>query len=151
MKNSVSLILPNIRSCHNVGSIFRTADAFGVDKIYLCGYTPAPPDPRIKKVALGAENSVPWERCEDLQALIEKLQKNGVNVVAAESTDASVDYASWEPTFPLAIVFGHEVDGVGEDIIDRADQTIEIPMLGIKSSLNVSVAAGVLLARLRMK
>ena len=150
MKKSISLILPNIRSCHNVGSIFRTADAFGVDKIYLCGYTPAPPDPRIDKVALGAEKTTAFEKQEDTASLIKNLQKKGVSVVAAELTDDSIDYANWKPDFPLAIVFGHEVDGVPEDILNLVDQKIHIPMLGSKESLNVSVAAGVILARLRM-
>lgn len=151
MNGLVYIILPNIRSCHNVGSIFRTADAFAVDKIFLCGYTPSPPDPRIEKVALGAEKTVAWERHESLEELVEKLKSDGVTVVAAESTDASLDYATWEPTFPLALIFGHEVDGVAQDISNKADQTIEIPMLGAKNSLNVSVAAGVLLARVRMQ
>jgi len=143
------LILPNIRSCHNVGSIFRTADAFGVDKIFLCGWTPEPPDPRISKTALGAENTIPWERHKQAGRLIDKLKKDGVQIIAAEFTNNSIDYRKWKPKFPLALILGHEVKGISSSIIKKTDKVVHIPMMGQKESQNVSVAAGIFCAHVR--
>ncbi len=147
------IIAHNIRSAHNVGAIFRTADGAGVAKIYLSGYSqqPAPedkenktkPEKMLEKTALGAEESVAWERAKDLPALIEKLKKAGVSIVALEKTATSVDIGIFKPAFPMALILGHEVDGVKDDILEVCDAVIEIPMRGQKESLNVSVAAGI--------
>lgn len=145
------VILDNIRSAHNVGSIFRTADGAGVSKIFLCGYTPAPVDrfgrinAEIAKTSLGATESVLWEAREDIDALVQELQKEGVQVVAVEQTDRSVDYRTYTMNSDTAFVFGNEVDGVQNSTCAVADAVLEIPMLGKKESLNVAVSAGVIL------
>ena len=154
MKKQVFLILDNIRSVYNVGAIFRTADAAGVSKIYLCGYTPTPLDrfgrkrKDMAKAALGAEESVAWEHCEGTAALIERLKKDGVFVAAIEQTKDSVDYKDFEPVYPLAVVLGNETDGVDKQALDECDIIVDIPMLGKKESLNVSVCAGIVLFRI---
>lgn len=148
-----SLILPDIRSVVNVGSIFRTADAAGVSHIYLTGYTPGPLDrfdrPRkdFHKSALGAEDTVSWSRVDDVVALIAKLQSDGVLVVAVEQDARSIDYKSIPADQPIALLFGNEVDGVGQGLLDACDVIAEIPMRGQKESLNVAVSVGVVLYR----
>jgi len=140
------LVLDNIRSAYNVGSIFRTADGAGVDKIFLCGYTPSPKDePKIAKTSLGAEKYVSWESCKQTWRLLEKLKVQGLKIIALEQTKNSIDYRKFKPKFPLALVLGNEVDGLSEQILKYADKIIEIPMRGKKESLNVSVAAGIAL------
>lgn len=143
-------ILYNIRSIHNVGSIFRTADAAGVKKLYLCGVTPTPLD-RFKKkrqdfvkVSLGAEDSVAWEKCDDILKLIQKLKKNDFTVISLEQHKTSVPYSQKiSPKKSLALVVGNEVDGIPQSILDVSDYIIEIPMRGKKESLNVSVSFGI--------
>ena len=143
------VILDNIRSVHNVGSIFRTADAAGVDEIILCGYTPQPIDrfgrPRsdLGKVALGAEKSITWKHVEDIKSLIFELQKDGFKVVAIEQAKNSVDYKEIDVGEKIAFIFGNEPDGIEKEILDICDVVAEIPMKGEKESLNVSVAAGI--------
>lgn len=137
------LVLPDIRSCHNVGAMFRTADACGVDKLWLCGYTPVPPRPQIDKVALGAETWVPWEQASDVLAVVRELKKNGYTIVALEKNASSVEIDTVELTGPAALIVGNEVTGVGEDLLQMADVVTHIPMQGRKESLNVSVAAGI--------
>lgn len=137
------LILPNIRSAHNVGAMFRTADGAGVDKIYLVGYTPNPPHPQLDKVSLGAEKWVPWEKVARLGTLLKKLQKMGYNIVALEKTAKSRNLFSFRPKFPLALVVGNEKTGVPKSVLKYCDTVVHIPMKGQKQSLNVSVAAGV--------
>lgn len=149
MHRAVYLITDRIRSLHNVGSLFRTADAFGVAKLYLCGYTATPPRKEISKVALGAEETVPWEKRTQTWKLVEELQAQGVYVVALEKTKKSVAIDSWHPKFPLALVVGNEVNGVSAGVLSRADAIVHIPMLGQKESLNVSVAAGIALYAVR--
>jgi len=137
-------ILENIRSCHNVGSIFRTADGAGFRRIFCAGYTPTPPDRRIEKVSLGAENFIEWERVADSVACAKKLRANGFSIFALEQTDRSEPI--FDADFPekkIAIVLGNEVDGVSDEILKMADRRLEIPMFGQKNSLNVSVAAGI--------
>lgn len=149
----VSVILHDIRSAYNVGSIFRTADGAGVTKIYLTGYTPAPVDrfnrfvKEIAKVALGAEKSVPWEKRE-ITELITGLKKEGTTVVAVEQAENSIPYTDFKPTGDVAFMFGAEVLGLPKALLKAADNVIEIPMHGQKESLNVSVAAGVVLYQL---
>lgn len=141
--NKFYLILPNIRSCHNVGAMFRTADAFGITKLFLVGYTPAPPKPQIDKVALGAEKWVPFETCKTLKPLIKKLKKQGVKVLALEKSDESVDIAQAEISGDIALIVGNEVEGVEDEILSLCDKVVHISMYGQKESLNVSIAAGV--------
>ena len=139
------LILPNIRSGHNVGAMFRTADGAGVDKIYLSGYSPCPPHKEILKVSLGAEKSVPWEWARYAAPLLKKLKAAGYHIVALEQTPKSVNIYQWQPAFPLALIVGNEVTGVSKSILKFCDQIVEIPMRGKKRSLNVSVASGIAL------
>ena len=137
------IILPNIRSAHNVGAMFRTADGAGVDKIYLTGYTPVPPHPRLDKVSLGAEKWMPWESAKQTGRLLKKLKEQGYKIVALEQTPKSVNIYEWKPEFPLALIVGNEVTGVSKSLIKYCDQEIELDMKGKKKSLNVSVAAGI--------
>ncbi len=143
MKQEVYVLLNNIRSLHNVGSIFRTADGAGVKKLYLTGQTGYPPRPDITKTAIGAEEVVPWEYFIDPLDCIKKLKKRGVQLVALEQTDKSIDYRKLKPKYPICLVVGHEIDGVSKEIQELCDAAIEIPMRGEKKSLNVSVAFGV--------
>lgn len=166
------LILHNIRSAHNVGAIFRTADGAGVAKIWLTGYTPSPvdqfkrPNNEIKKTALGAEETVAWEKREDILELIITLKKSGINPVrgrgslralaasngvkiwALEQADNSVDYRKAKLTGSTALIIGNEVEGISQEILDQCDQILEIPMRGQKESLNVAVATGIAIYRL---
>lgn len=137
------LILPNIRSGHNVGAIFRTADGAGVDKLYLTGYTPCPPHVQIDKVSLGAEKWMPWEYRKQTGRLLKELKQMGYTIVALEQTKTSQDIFGWQSQFPLALVLGNEKTGVSKALLKYCDRAIEIPMRGKKNSLNVSVAAGV--------
>ncbi|OGG54446.1 hypothetical protein A3D62_01980 [Candidatus Kaiserbacteria bacterium RIFCSPHIGHO2_02_FULL_49_11] len=145
------VILHNIRSTHNVGSIFRTADAAGISKIFLTGYTPAPLDrflreaKSIAKVALGAEKTVPWEKVLNLGALLNRLKKDGYSIVAVEQSKRSKDYRTWKGRGKAALIFGNEVRGLSSAVLQHSNLCIEIPMQGSKESLNVSVAAGIIL------
>jgi len=148
------LILENIRSTLNVGAIFRTADAIGIDKIYLCGITPTPIDrfgrkrKDVAKSALGAEESVEWEQAPSASACAEELKKSGFSIVALEQTKDSIDYKEYTPENKTAVILGNEVDGVSKDLLGITDVVVDIPMNGIKESLNVSVSVGILLYRL---
>ena len=147
------LILENIRSAQNVGAIFRTADAIGISKIYLVGYTPAPldkfkrPSKEIAKTALGAEKTIEWESVTSTPSLIAYLKKENFIVVAVEQTPNAVDYKKFIAAPRTAFVLGNEVDGVLHETLDNVDMTIEIPMHGKKESLNVATTAGVILFR----
>lgn len=147
--NPFYLILPDIRSCHNVGAMFRTADACGVSKIFLVGYTPVPPRKEIDKVALGAEQWVLWEHRVHLVPLLRRFKKQGVTLIALEKTAASTDIASVSYTHPLALIVGNEVDGVPARALALCDAVVHIPMYGRKESLNVSIAAGIAMYQLR--
>lgn len=140
--NKFYLIAHNIRSLYNVGTMFRTADALGVDQLFLTGYTGQPPRKEISKVALGAEESVPWQHYKSLTYLLNKLKKEGVKIVILEKSKNSIDYTKFKPNFPLALIVGNEVRGVSPDTLKKADKVIELPMKGIKESLNVGVALG---------
>ncbi|MBI2037413.1 MAG: RNA methyltransferase [Candidatus Magasanikbacteria bacterium] len=142
LKNFI-LILPNIRSGHNVGAIFRTADGAGADKLYLTGYTPCPPHTQVDKVSLGAEKWMPWEYHKQAGKLLKELKRVGYNIVALEQTKTSQNIFKWKPVFPLALVLGNEKTGVSKTLLKYCDEALEIPMRGKKNSLNVSVAAGV--------
>ncbi len=148
------LILHNIRSTYNVGSIFRTADACGISKIFLTGYTPTPIDrfgrevSAITKVALGAEKHVAWEYFSQPEEIIEKLQKEGITIIGIEQVKNSVDYKKVKIKNSTAFILGNEVEGISESLLKQCDIIAEIPMQGQKESLNVSVATGVALFRM---
>lgn len=137
------IILPDIRSAHNVGAMFRTADGAGVDKIYLTGYTPCPPHPHLDKVSLGAEMWMDWEYVSQTGRLLKQLKEKGYNIVALEQTKTSCNIYDWKPKFPLVLVVGNEKTGVTKSVLKYCNESIEIPMFGKKNSLNVSVAAGI--------
>lgn len=146
------VICHNIRSLYNVGSIFRTADGAGVDKIFLCGYTGFPPRKEISKVALGAEKIIPYERKQDTWRLIKKLKEDGVMIIALETVlGISIDFRKFKPKFPLAIILGNEVRGIPESLLKRSDKIIHLPMYGEKKSLNVSVAFGIAIYEINSK
>ena len=146
------VICQNIRSLFNVGSIFRTGDAFGVDKIFLTGITGVPPRPEISKVALGADEYVPWEYHHSPVRLIKKLKGEGVCIVALEQVEGKSEIlGSWEPKFPVALILGYEPVGLPKKIIALADEIIEIPMYGQKESLNVGVAFGIAAHHIALK
>lgn len=144
----VIIILPDIRSTYNTGSFFRTADGAGVEKIYLTGITAPPPHPHLIKVSLGAEDSVPWEQKEDVNALIQDLKKDNWQIVAVEQTKDSVDYKDIEYSDKVALLFGNEVEGLVQEILDQADLIVDLPMRGEKESLNVSIAGGIMIYHL---
>ncbi len=138
------VLLDNIRSLYNVGSIFRTSDGARITKLFLCGYTPYPPRKEIEKTALGATKTVPWEYAQDALSIIKKLKADGVRICVLEHTDESKTYTSLtKKDFPLCLVVGSEITGVSKDIISQADLAIEIPMFGMKQSLNAAVAYGI--------
>ena len=137
------VVLDNIRSSENIGSIFRTADALQIDKIFLCGICDKPPSDKIAKTALGAEQTVPWEYHKQTWRLVETLKEQGISVVCLEQTKDSFSLTKFKPQFPLALVLGNEVKGVSASVLQRAGAIINIPMLGKKESLNVSVAFGI--------
>jgi len=143
-RHPVVVVLDNIRSAYNVGSIFRTADAARIDHIHVTGYTPTPEHHRVAKTALGAEHTVPWSHDPDPLPLLDRLRADGLTLAALEQTDAPTDIGAVAPAqFPLALVLGNEVKGVRQEIIDRCDLALEIPQYGAKHSLNVSVAFGI--------
>ena len=140
----VSFFLENIRSAYNVGSIFRTADGMGAEKIFLSGYTCKPPRKDLAKTALGAELAVDWEHDENQIKLARKIKNNNINLVLLEHTKSSQSIYEFDWQFPSCIVLGNEVSGVSEEMINLCDNHLEIPMRGIKQSLNVAVAAGII-------
>ncbi len=143
-RNPIYILCDNIRSIYNVGSIFRTSDGAFIEKIFLTGYTPYPPRKEIDKVALGATQSVPWEYFENPLDAVAKLKNIGVKIAVLEITDEKNYY--WDinkEDFPICLVLGNEISGVSSEIINQADLSFEIPMLGMKQSLNVSVAYGI--------
>jgi 23S rRNA (guanosine2251-2'-O)-methyltransferase len=144
-KIPVVAVLENVRSAYNVGSVFRTADAFLLESIYICGYTAKPPHKEIRKTALGAEETVHWNHFPNAALAIEKLKNEGYKIFAVEQTVNSVSLQSFSPSDRVAVVFGNEVTGVEQATIQLCDGAIEIPQLGMKHSLNISVAAGIVL------
>jgi tRNA G18 (ribose-2'-O)-methylase SpoU len=143
-KNPVSVMLDNIRSLYNVGSIFRTCDAAAVDELILTGYTPHPPRKEIDKTALGATATVQWKYFEDIKEAIAEQHKKKHQVIAVELTDTARDYDSLQLNdYPLCLVLGNELTGIDDDVLELCDSAIIIPMYGVKHSLNVGVAAGI--------
>ncbi|MFZ1687388.1 MAG: RNA methyltransferase [Flavobacteriales bacterium] len=143
----IRLVLDDVRSRHNVGSMFRTADAFGIEGLVLCGFTPRPPHREIEKTALGATLSVPWTHAPDILTAIDVLKGEGYRIIAVEQTAQAIPLGAFKPEAhgPLALVMGNELNGVNEAVVLRADACIAIPQHGSKHSLNVSVCAGVVL------
>lgn len=146
-KNRVIVVLDNIRSMHNVGSVFRSADAFLVEGICLCGYTPQPPHRDIHKTALGATETIDWIHFSSTAEAVLKLKEKGYQVFALEQAEGSILLGEFSAKnhYPLAIVLGNEVEGVDTEVLKLCDGCIEIPQFGMKHSLNVSVAAGIVL------
>ena len=146
-KTAVTIILDNIRSLNNIGSVFRTADAFLIEEIHLCGITATPPHRDIQKTALGATESVNWKYFSKTVESIELLRKNNYSIIAVEQADESIylDQFSPEKNKKLAIIFGHEVKGIDANIMDMIDTCIEIPQYGTKHSINISVCAGIVI------
>lgn len=153
-KQEIYLILQNIRSLFNIGSIFRSADAFKISKIYLCGYSGYPQNKqmlKIAKTALGAEKTVPWEHHWQTASLIKKLKKQRVQIVALELTKKAVPLKKFQPQFPLALILGNEVLGITRPILKLADKHLFIPMHGQKESLNVAIAASLAMYDFNLK
>ena len=146
-KNQVIVVLDNVRSLLNTGSIFRTADAFKVKALYLCGITGTPPHREINKTALGASEAVPWRYFGETTTAIRELKESGYAIISVEQAEGSADLASYEfkKGRSYAIVFGHEINGVSQDVLDMSDVCIEIPQFGTKHSFNIAVAAGIVL------
>ncbi len=141
------MVLDNVRSLHNVGSVFRTADAFRLEGLYLCGITATPPSAEIHKTALGAEDSVAWHYVEDTAEAVRSLQKEGYIVLAVEQVEGSykLDTFEFDTNQRYALVMGNEVKGVRQDVVDLCDGALEIPQFGTKHSMNVSVTAGIVM------
>lgn len=149
--SGIVVVFDNVRSAHNVGSAFRTADAFRADKVYLCGICAVPPSAEIHKTALGAETTVPWEHCPNTMDAISSLRSAGYTPVAVEQTENSVSLENFPctPGAKYAFVFGNEVAGVDQTVVDACDFSLEIPQWGVKHSLNVSVSVGIVLWQAR--
>ena len=149
----VRVLLHNVRSLYNVGAFFRTADAVGVETVYLAGITGHPPQKEIAKTALGAEAHVSWESCspEDVGAHLDTLRQRGYELAAVETSPHAVDLFDWRPCFPVCLLFGHEVNGLDRTVLERCDTYIRLPMRGVKHSLNVATAGGVVLYELLRK
>ena len=147
----VIALLDNVRSLYNVGAFFRTADGAGLRKLILCGITGRPPHSGISKTALGAESTVTWEHGEDTVPLVTRLRAAGHEIVAIETSIRSVDLFDWQPAFPVCVIFGNEIDGIRPELSELADTHVRIPMLGLKHSLNVATAGGVVIYELLRK
>jgi 23S rRNA (guanosine2251-2'-O)-methyltransferase len=147
----VAVLLDDVRSMYNVGAFFRAADGVCLEKLCLCGITAHPPKKAISKTALGAEEVVPWEHSWDATKMAEDLRRSGFAIAAIETTSHSVDLFEWQPTFPVCVAFGNEVQGLRPDLLEMADTHVRIPMLGKKKSLNVATAAGIVLYELLRK
>lgn len=152
-KLPVTIILDNVRSQHNIGSTFRTSDAFAIEKIILCGICATPPSAEIRKAALGAEESMNWEYYKQTTEAIEKLKEEGYIIIAVEQTENSQPLDSFTPSAQkkYAFIFGNEVKGVNQNVVDMSNSTLEIPQYGTKHSLNISVSVGVVLWEITKK
>jgi len=151
-ESGIVVVLDNVRSAHNVGSSFRTADSFKADKVWLCGICAVPPSAEIHKSALGAEDSVEWEHVDDTMEAVRRLKEAGYRIVSIEQTVRSVMLDTFRPEKgeKYALVFGNEVSGVAQEVVDASDFSLEVPQFGTKHSLNVSVTVGVILWHFRL-
>ncbi len=147
----VSVVLHQVRSLYNVGAFFRTADGAGVREVVLSGITARPPRKEIAKTALGAEDTVSWVGVDDLPTWMAAFAAEGGQLAAVETTDTAIDLFEWQPTWPVAVLFGHEVEGLPADLLARCHVHVRVPMLGTKGSLNVATAGGVVLYELVRK
>ncbi|MDQ6664171.1 MAG: RNA methyltransferase, partial [Acidobacteriota bacterium] len=147
----VTILLENVRSLYNVGAFFRTADAAAIEKLYLCGITGCPPNNSIAKTALGAEISVAWEHSPEAVGVVRNLRSMHHEIAAIETSLHAVDLFDWRPRFPVCLLFGNEIDGLQPEIAQLADTHVRIPMLGIKHSLNVATAGGIVIYELLRK
>lgn len=147
IKTPFCIVLDDIRSLNNIGSVFRTADAFLIEKIYLCGITAIPPNKDIHKTALGATESVDWEYVKDITILVEALKSRGVKIISIEQAENATMLHDFNPEEgeKYAVIFGNEVKGVSQEIVDASDHVVEIPQFGTKHSLNISVSAGIVI------
>ena len=145
----IAILLDRVRSIHNVGSFFRTGDCAGVEKIFLCGYTAYPPRPEISKVALGADETVPWEYVKDSEKMVRSIKDQGYRLIAVEQTDQSKNLYENPPPQTSCLVFGNEVDGISYEILQHCESALDLPMMGTKESLNVSVCGGAVLFEVR--
>jgi len=154
-RSPIFALLDNVRSAHNVGAIFRTSEGVLLQKLFLCGITPVPPKKEILKTALGAEELVPWEYCEDAVEAVKKLKNEGVKIIAVELAYEAVRYDKMDFEFPICLVFGNEVNGISDDLMQFADDAIYLPMLGRANSLNVATCYGIVvyeaLKKLKLK
>jgi 23S rRNA (guanosine2251-2'-O)-methyltransferase len=150
-KLPVRVLLENVRSLYNVGAFFRTCDAAGAEMLELCGITGRPPDKQIHKTALGAENSIRWRHHSNPIELAGELRAAGYEIAAVETSLHAVDLFDWQPSFPVCVVFGNEVEGIHPDLSRLCDTHVRIPMLGTKHSLNVATAGGVVIYELLRK
>jgi len=148
-QRKITVLAHNIRSLWNVGSLFRTGDAFGIEKLYLTGYTGTPPRREISKTAIGAEEWIPWEYKEDPMEIIQTMKDEGYSIIALEQSDSAVDICNFDAPEKICLILGHEVSGVPSEQLILCDHHIYIPMHGKKESINVSVATGIALERLR--
>lgn len=146
-KTHLIVILDDVRSLNNIGSVFRTSDAFLIEKIYLCGITATPPHREINKTAIGATETVEWEYCEDVVALVQKLKSEGIKVYAIEQVENSIMLQNFEPSAnqKTAVIFGNEVKGVAQKAVNECHGSIEIPQFGTKHSFNIAVSVGIVL------
>jgi len=147
-RNQIYIILDNVLDTYNVGSLFRLADALAAKKIYLCGQTETPPNPKIKKASIETWKWIPWEYQKNALALVRKLKKNGVQIIAVEQDKKSISYKNFTPKFPLAIIVGNETYGIQKEILKEANLIVELPMWGVNKSLNVMVTAGIVLYKI---
>lgn len=147
----LAILLDNVRSLYNVGAFFRTADAARVSRLWLCGITGRPPHRAIAKTALGAQDTVPWEYAPEPLPVLRALRESGYEIAAVETTVHAVDLFDWAPRFPVCVVFGHEVDGIRPEVSDLCDTHVRLPMLGLKHSLNVATAGGIVIYELLRK
>ncbi len=147
----VVVVLDRVRSAYNVGAFFRSADGARIAKLVLTGYTGCPPHPGISKTALGAERQVPWEHNNDPLAAVRSLKARGHQLAAVETSAHAQDLFEWNPSFPLTVIFGNEVEGTKPELAAECDALVRIPMLGMKQSLNVAVAGGIIMYELLRK
>lgn len=142
----ITLVLDSVRSMHNVGSVFRTADSFGLEAVMLCGFTPSPPHREIHKTALGATETVHWQYEKEIVPVLEQLKADGYRIIAAEQVHDSVslEQISYTSQEKIAVIFGNEVEGVSNEALALCDQVVEIPQFGAKHSLNISVSVGII-------
>ncbi len=148
IRNPIYLVLDNVLDTYNIGSLFRLADAVGVQKVILCGNMEYPPSSRIHKAAVGTENWVPWEKRDTTLEVIRELKEKGIQTVAVEQDKRSIPYTDLKPNFPIAIVVGHETTGISTEILNEVDKIVELPMQGINHSFNVWGSAAVVLYKI---